>query len=170
MSGIPEKTINPESQRSFVDARTTTSKAQELQAAEKGETVLAEPQMEVRLFNINSSIALTALTKSFETTLEKLYMGFARQVQDGIISIKSIHASTYSFTIVVELKVSRDEYMNAWKNMYAPRAQWLFAEDEWERWFEFSDPSYVELKQRFLEKTRDSDSSIGEIQKSGNSG
>lgn len=136
--------------RPVVDGKITNPETGEVETAGRLGVVGGPPGIEINLF-LHCKDGFTASTERLYTTIDKLCMGLARQVHDGIISIMSIHASAYDFTAILDVKMTRDEYRNAWKNLFLPKSDWLFTEKEWDQWYILSDPGYAEIRRKYVE-------------------
>lgn len=105
--------------RPIVDGKIVNPFSGEIQEAGKEGFKKGPPFIEFSLINTNADTGLTMANKDFPVSLEKLYLGVAKCVQEGIYSLISINASRYSFVIVCAIQVSKESFFEACDSMYS---------------------------------------------------
>lgn len=90
------------------------------------------PSIDVKLINLNLDTKPFVISMMQPVSLEDLYLAVARHVHDGIYSLTSVSASSYSFVIVCEVLVSEKEYDVAVKNMFCKKADYKYSDEEWD--------------------------------------
>lgn len=88
-----------------------------LQAGNKG-LIDGPPSIEIRLFNVDARVNVLNINQSTPLSIDALYTAVSKQVEKGIFSIISVNASQYSFTLVCQILVTKEEFDLSWKNLF----------------------------------------------------
>lgn len=118
--------------RPVVDGKFAHPETGEIKEAGRLGFIDGPPNIEIRIFNINSDVKLWNITASKPVSVDDLYLCVARHVHDKIYSLVSVNASAYSFTIVCKVNVTREEFDVAWKNMFSKREDYKHTDEEWD--------------------------------------
>ena len=116
--------------RPVVDGKIVNPFTGQIQQAGKNGLRSGPPCVAFKLFNINSDVNIGILMKDLPVSLEKLYVGIAKNVEQGIYSLVSVNASAYSFIVICAIRVSAEEFQRAWNSMYE------HSDEEWHAYLE----------------------------------
>lgn len=126
--------------RPIVDGKIVNPFSGEIQEAGKEGFTEGPPFIAFKLINTKPGMGLTMVFKELPVSLEKLHLGVAKCVQEGIYSLVSISASRYSFVVVCALQVSAQAFWEAFDNMYS------HTDEEWHAYLQgkYIKPSQAE--------------------------
>ena len=80
------------------------------------------PGVTIWFINTNVDVKFLFSRSVTPVSVEKVYLAVAKHVKDGIYKIVSVNASEYSFVLVCEILVTKEEFEDRWTNKFAPEA------------------------------------------------